>query len=203
MTNNHARNTVVLALSVFAVGVFTAPAATQAHFQEGIRTAVDRASNHGVPAVLLENKAREGIAKGVPAERIAQTVQRRAEALGRARLAFERAGMGPERAELTAGANALEGGVSEEALQAVAETSPDDRRVVAVVVLTQLVAQGKAAEEALVQVMNAVEHGSAALAALPAQPAAARGRSGIPAGVGPPAEVVAGQQRGRLGPTSN
>ena len=216
MTKNIARNTVVLALSAFAGGVFAAPAATQAPFEERIQTAIEQAAERGIPAGMLESKVSEGIAKGVPADRILHAVERRAEALGRAQSAFERAGKSAERAELAAGANALEGGVSEAALSTIAETSPENRRLVAISVLTELVSQGKVPEEALAQVEEALARGPGALADLPEQAAAARDRGGMPAGVGPgqvgppaqigpPAGSAAGadQQRGRRGPPSN
>jgi len=216
MTKNIARNTVVLALMAFAGGVFAAPAATQAPFEERIHTAIEQAAERGIPAGMLESKVSEGIAKGVPLAQIAPAVERRAEALERAQSAFERAGTRAERAELAAGANALEGGVSETALSAISENTPETRRLVAISVLTQLVGEGKVPQEALDQVMEALERGPNALANLPEQAAAARERGGMPAGVGlgqvgPPAQIGppagagagAGQQRGRRGPPFN
>jgi len=176
MTKNIARNTVVLALMAFAGGVFAAPAATQAPFEERIHTAIEQAAERGIPAGMLESKVSEGIAKGVPLAQIAPAVERRAEALERAQSAFERAGTRAERAELAAGANAL---ALDQVMEAL-ERGPN--------ALANLPEQAAAARER---------------GGMPA--GVGLGQVGPPAQIGPPAGAGAGagQQRGRRGPPFN
>lgn len=55
-----------------------------------IAAAIDAAQHDGLPADRLSDKVAEGLAKGVPPQRIAQAVQSLASALGDARAASER-----------------------------------------------------------------------------------------------------------------
>ena len=177
--------------------------------QDRINTALARARQVGIPVALLESKIAEGKAKGVSLERIADAVARREAALERASEALR--GQPEAASSLSVGADAVEAGVSEAALKAVADNAPRDRRNVAIAVLTELVEQGHASATALERVTEALKRGPDALANLPAQAAAARaggagaasgrgGRSGAEAG--PPASVPApgsAPQAGRPG----
>jgi hypothetical protein len=157
--------------------------------QDRINTALARARQVGIPAALLESKIAEGKAKGVSMDRIADAVERREVALEKASQALRSQ---PDAASsLGVGADAVEAGVSEAALKAVADNAPRDRRNVAIAVLTELVQQGHVPEAALERVREALKRGPDALANLPAQAAAARGGAG-----------TAGQRGGRAGSES-
>ena len=181
--------------------------------QDRINTALARARQVGIPVALLESKIAEGKAKGVSLERIADAVARREASLEKASEALR--GQPEAASSLSVGADAVEAGVSEAALKAIADNAPRDRRNVAIAVLTELVEQGHTPAAALERVTEALKRGPDALANLPAQAAAARGgaaatgarggRSGAEAG--PPASVPApgsSPQAGRPGgpPTS-
>jgi hypothetical protein len=165
--------------------------------QDRINTALARARQVGIPVALLESKIAEGKAKGVSLERIADAVARREAALERASEALR--GQPEAASSLSVGADAVEAGVSDAALKAIADNAPRDRRNVAIAVLTELVEQGHAPAAALERVTEALKRGPDALANLPAQAAAARGgaatrgarggRSGAEAGL--PASVPA------------
>lgn len=172
--------------------------------QERINTAIARAREVGIPVALLESKIAEGKAKGVSLERIAAAIERREAALERASQALRgQADVGT--ADLAVAADAIESGVSEAVLRALAETAPRERRVVAIAALSQLVQLGQVPEAALERVRDALKRGPEALANLPAEAAGAAGRrsgppsiqtpgaTGAPAGgqVGPPASVPA------------
>jgi hypothetical protein len=157
--------------------------------QDRINTALARAREVGIPEALLQSKIAEGKAKGVSLERIAVAVERREAALERASQALH--GQPDATTSLGVGADAIESGVSEAALTAVAENAPRDRRNVAIAVLTQLVQQGHVPADALERVRAALKRGPEALANLPAE-AGAAGRRG-----GPPAEGGATSAAGR------
>jgi hypothetical protein len=144
--------------------------------QDRINTALARAREVGIPVALLESKIAEGRAKGVSLERIAVAVERREAALERASQALR--GQPDVSSSLGVGGDAIESGVSEAALRAIAENAPRDRRNVAIAVLTQLVQQGHVSEEALERVRVALKRGPDALANLPAEAGAAAGRRG-------------------------
>jgi hypothetical protein len=178
--------------------------------QDRINTALARARQVGIPVALLESKIAEGKAKGVSLDRIAEAVERRQAALEKASQALRDQ---PDAASsLSVGADAVEAGVSDAALKAIAENAPRDRRNVAIAVLTELVEQGHVPAAALERVREALKRGPDALANLPAQAAAARaggdgagtGRGGRTGGAepGPPAGVPApgsSPQAGRPG----
>lgn len=168
--------------------------------QDRINTAIARARQVGIPVALLESKIAEGKAKGVSMDRIATVVERRESTLERASHAMARQ-QGIADADLSVAADALESGVSETVLKAVADTAPRERRAVAIAALTQLVQLGYVPEAALGRVRDALKRGPEALLNLPAEasrrgappsvqlPSAAGGRGGAPAG--PPASVPA------------
>jgi hypothetical protein len=161
--------------------------------QDRIEAALSRARQAGIPVVLLERKIAEGKAKGVSPDRIAAAVERRESALERASQVLKgQAGSGG--AELAMAADAVESGVSDAVLKAVAESAPRERRAVAIAALTQLVQLGHVPETALARVREALAKGPEALVNLPAE----AGRRGG----GPPANVPAGGTRGGGPPES-
>jgi len=197
-----------LGVMILTLGLDLANAQVQPP-QDRINTALARARQVGIPVSLLESKIAEGKAKGVSLERIADAVARREAALEKASEALR--GQPEAASSLSVGADAVEAGVSEAALKAIADNAPRDRRNVAIAVLTELVEQGHTPAAALERVTEALKRGPDALANLPAQAAAARaggagaasgrgGRSGAESG--PPASVPApgsSPQAGRPG----
>jgi hypothetical protein len=137
--------------------------------QARIDAALQAAAEANVPTSLLSSKVSEGQAKRVPQERIANAVEARLKSLVRASAALHRADveMGSA-AELAVAADALEAGVSENALIRLSRSAPEERRVVAVAVLADLVRLGQSSESALARV-NAAVTTSAALANLNAE----------------------------------
>src|ERR1044071_8325198 len=116
--------------------------------QERIDSAFERARSQGIPVNLLDSKVAEGKAKGVPLERIAAAIERRESSLERAAQAMKgREAVGD--ADLSVGADAVEAGVSEAVLKAVADSSPRERRAAAIAALTELVQKGATPEAAL------------------------------------------------------
>lgn len=178
-----------IAALILTVGANAAVAQEQQP-QDRINAAMARAQRAGIPVALLESKIAEGKAKGVSMERIAAAVDRREAALEKASQALR--GQPDADSSLAVGADALEAGVSEAALKAIADNAPRDRRNVAIAVLTELVEQGQVPQAALDRVREALKRGPDALANLPAQAAAARGGAGA-AGQGP------GARGGRAG----
>lgn len=158
--------------------------------EEQIQSALDRATEAGIPTSLLESKIREGQAKGVPTDRIADAVQRRLDGLAGAGEAL--AGVpdvSPD--DLDVAADALESGVSGAVLAELAETASGERRAAAIAALSYLVDAEVAPEEALARVEEALARGPEALQNLPVQARAPGnvGTAGAPAG--PPAEIPA------------
>lgn len=150
--------------------------------QERIDTALSRARQAGIPVSLLESKIAEGKAKGVSQERIAAAIERREAVLERASQALR--GEADAAASLAVGADAIESGVNEAVLKAVAENAPRDRRNVAIAALTQLVQQGQVPEAALERVRDALKRGPDALANLPGESGSNRRGNGSPEGNG-------------------
>jgi hypothetical protein len=184
-----AGTTLVLALA----GVGPAMAQVQPP-QERINLALARAREVGIPVALLESKIAEGKAKGVSMERIALVVERRQAALERAASVL-RGRPDTQPADLSVGADALESGVSEAVLRAVAEAAPRERRVVAIAALTHLVEMGHTPAAALERVRDALKRGPEVLANLAAQTGGRRGGPGGP-------DSSAGGGRGRGNPPS-
>jgi hypothetical protein len=107
-----------------------------------------RLTEEGIPSEPVFNKALEGMAKRVPAQRIIPAVNRYAEQLRRARGAFGVTASGPL---LVAGADALQRGVGADALNQLGQreeggTGPTP---MAVLVLADLVEAGVPTERAL------------------------------------------------------
>jgi len=178
----------VLAIAPVALSAQGSTATTGAGADARVEAALETAVNAGIPVSLLERKVAEGKAKGVPMERIAAAVEKRLEALTKAREAMIQAGLkNTTEGELSVAADAVQGGVSQTALATISQSAPQDRRAVAIAVLTDLVVLGHASERALAQVQSALARGPEALANLRAESAAgvqANGRVGAGAGPG-------------------
>ena len=141
-----------------------------------VHAALETALKAGIPVSLLERKIAEGKAKGVPMDRIAAAVENRLDALTKASEAMAKGGLEhPTEGDLSVAADAVQGGVSATALATISQTAPQDRRAVAIAVLTDLVALGHTPESALEQVQAALARGPEALANLPGAAAARTG----------------------------
>jgi hypothetical protein len=150
-----------------------------------IDAALSTALEAGIPVSLLERKIAEGKAKGVSMDRIAAAVQHRLDGLTKAKEALAKAGLeSTTEGELSVAADAVQGGVSQTALAAISQRSADGSRAVAIAVLTDLVAQGHAPDQALSRVEAALAKGPEALANLSAESAGAgRGQAATGANV--------------------
>lgn len=155
-----------------------AASASELNPAERIDAAVHRALSAGIPVSLLENLIAQGKAKGVPMDRLATAIERREATLHRVLEATKHL---PDMSEgdFAVSSHALENGVSEAVLQTISETTPQERRMVAIAALTELVAQGIAPQKALDRVTWALEQGRNPMSEVE------RGRSGgfIPPGV--------------------
>jgi hypothetical protein len=157
----------------------SAPSGADARVHAAIETALDA----GIPVSLLERKIAEGKAKGIPMDRLAAAVEARLAALTKAQEALAKSGeQHPTEGDLSVAADAVQGGVSATALATISEAAPQDRRAVAIAVLTELVALGHTPESALEQVQSALARGPEALANLHGE-AAAAGQVNAAAGV--------------------
>jgi hypothetical protein len=175
----------ILAPSALLAQDSTTAAGPAASADARIDAALSTALEAGIPVSLLERKIAEGKAKGVPMDRIAAAVQRRLEALTKAQDALQKAGLeSTTEGELSVAADAVQGGVSQTALAAISQRSTDGSRAVAIAVLTDLVAQGHAPDQALSRVEAALAKGPEALANLSAESAGAgRGQAAAGANV--------------------
>jgi hypothetical protein len=157
---------------VRAQGGATAAAQAQSQLgtpQQRIDAAMSAAVKAKVPTELLKSKVAEGEAKHVPPERIAAAVEARMKSLTRAVETTTRAGvMAQSAGELSVTADAIDAGVSENALIRLTREAPAERRTVAIATLADLVRLGNASDRALARVSAAVMS-SAALANLRAE----------------------------------
>lgn len=117
---------------------------------EGVEALARQAEVEGVPVEPLYDKALEGVAKGVPADRILPAVSAQAD-----RLRTVRGVWGPEAgtAVLVAGVDALVKGVPPESL---GRLGPTDRTAMSVLVLGDLVESGVLPEDAVGVVREAM-----------------------------------------------
>lgn len=106
---------------------------------------IDSAYAAGVPAEPLVDKALEGASKGAPTEAVLRAVRGLAGDLATARTAL---GNGSLVGELSAGAAALRAGVDPGALRSLRRDRPGQPLVVALGVLTDLIARGVPADGA-------------------------------------------------------
>ena len=134
--------------------------------QARIDAAMAAAAQANVPVELIKSKVAEGEAKRVPPERIATAVEARVKSLVHASETMKRADIETSSAgELSVTADALEAGVSENAVVRISKEAPAERRTVAIAVLADLVRLGNASERAFERVSAAVRS-SAGLANL-------------------------------------
>ena len=157
-----------LVIGVAVLALATAGQAFAQTPQERINRGLDRARAAGIPVELLESKIAEGKAKGVSLDRVATVVERRLGALEHASQVMR----GPRdagTAGLGVAADAVEAGVNDAVLAAIADTAPRERRAVAIAALTQLVQLGHVPEEALARVREALARGPEALDRLQAE----------------------------------
>jgi hypothetical protein len=180
------------ALAVAPVALFAQDSTSAAGGPDArVHAALETALDAGIPVSLLERKIAEGKAKGVPIDRIAAAVEKRLDALTKASDALSKAGLEhPSEGDLSVAADAVQGGVSATALATISQTAPQDRRAVAIAVLTDLVALGHTPESALEQVQTALARGPEALANLHGEGAAQANAGANAGGVG--AQVGAG-----------
>lgn len=137
--------------------------------QARIDAAIHAAAEAHVPTSLLTSKVAEGQAKHVPPTRIANAVESRLKSLVQASSVLDRADIQSDNAaSLSVTADALEAGVTQNALISLSRSAPDQRRVVAVAVLADLVRLGQTSDAALARVNSAIST-SAALANLNAE----------------------------------
>lgn len=150
--------------------------------EERIDAARARVQSAGIPVGLIESKVADGRARGVPMERLAGAVEKRAESLMAAQqlLGGEQNEPGRRNTELAATADALDLGVRDVVLTTLSETAGRERRGVAIAVLGQLVAMGQVPEQALERVTTALQRGET-LTNLPDEAVNARARRGPPA----------------------
>jgi hypothetical protein len=198
------------ALAPVALSGQDSTATTGAGADARVEATLETAASAGIPVSLLERKVAEGKAKGVPMERIATAVEKRLDALVKARDAMTKAGLeSTTEGELSVAADAVQGGVSQTALATISQSSSGDNRVVAIAVLTDLVAMGHVPEQALSQVQAALARGPEALANLRGEAAgrvapqggigagAGATGGGVQVGAGAGAQVELGAPRGR------
>lgn len=119
---------------------------------EELSSLADQLAADGIPDEPLFNKALEGLAKRVPPDRLLPAVRAYGGRLGDARRA-----LGPTAGVplLVAGADALQRGVTQEALRALPSDRP--RSPVAVLVLAELVESGVSPERAIEILRQAIE----------------------------------------------
>ena len=144
--------------------------------QDRINTALARARQVGIPVTLLESKVAEGKAKGISLERIAAAIERRETTLEHVSQLMK-GPQGPDVADLSVAADAIDAGVSDSVVKDIADSAPRDRRAVAIATLTDLVKAGHVPEAALARVKEALKRGPEALLNLPAE-AGQRGNGG-------------------------
>lgn len=157
-----------------------------------VTATLDHAMSAGIPVALLQRKVDEGKAKGVPMDRIAIAVENRLTALTHARDAMLSAGIThTTEGQLSVAADAVQAGVSQAALVAVGRSAPEERRTVAIAVLTQLVASGQLPDQAVAHVQAAIARGPEALANLGATANGGAGVSGTANGAANAAAAAA------------
>ncbi|HEU0052525.1 MAG TPA: hypothetical protein VFQ39_05080, partial [Longimicrobium sp.] len=169
--------------------------------EQRIQAAREQAGQTGIPVALLDAKVAEGRAKNVPPDRIAAAVERRLDALTRARVAMTGPGRAPavSAADLSVGADALEAGVAPGVLGQLAASAPGNRRAQAIAVLAELVHEGMPSDRALQQVTAALAGDPDALRRLPGEASASNNGRGPPATRGNSGEHGQGRGRGNGG----
>jgi hypothetical protein len=180
-----------------AMGMLLLPSMLTAQTPEArIEAARTRIISLGYPASLLDERVAEGRAKGVPIERVATAVERRADALQAAGSAIRPLVAQPSAAELSAGADAVEAGIPANMLAGVISGARSSDRAVAMAVLTYLHREeGIPVDVALERVAAAMAQGPQALRDLPARSAAAAANARRGAGAPGSARSPSGANR--------
>jgi hypothetical protein len=129
----------------------------EARARAALERVIDSALVAGVPAEPLVDKALEGSSKGASPESILRVVRTLAGDLAAARRTL---GGGSLVGELTAGAAALRAGVDPDALRALRRDRPGQPLVVAIGVLTDLIARGVPADGAARSVLALTKAGA-------------------------------------------
>jgi hypothetical protein len=173
-------------IGALALALLAAPLAAQETPEARIRAAMDQVRAQGMPVELLESKLAEGLAKNVPMDRIAVAIQVRARAMERANAALQRVqDRPPPAAELAVGADAIEVGVGEAVLEALARRAGPERRTVAIAALAYLVSEGHVPAVALARVQEALAQGGQGLGHLKRMSRPEHPHGGPPRGVPP------------------
>ena len=173
---------VAIGLSVLLVSLFgfRAPLGAQVDLRDRAREALPpeafeqisvlaaAAEAEGIPTDPLFGKAVEGVAKGIPTDRILPAVAIHAD-----RLRVARGVLGAEVGSpvIVAGADALAKGVPSRSL---GELRPTERTSMALLVLGDLIQAGVSADEAIAVVREALSHGAADQAMLTIRPTVQR-----------------------------
>lgn len=123
-----------------------------------VERVIDSAHAAGVPAEPLVDKALEGASKRASAEAIVRAVRGLAVDLTTARESLGSQSLGEE---LTAGASALRAGVDTDALRRLRHDRPGQPLVIALSVLTDLIASGVPADNATRSVLALTSKGAA------------------------------------------
>ena len=123
-----------------------------------VERVIDSARVGGVPAEPLVDKALEGASKHAPSEAIVRAVRGLAVDLTTARQSL---GAQSLQEELTAGASALRAGVDTDALRRLRQERPGQPLVIALSVLTDLIASGVPADNAAKAVLALTSKGVA------------------------------------------
>ncbi|HEY0779683.1 MAG TPA: hypothetical protein VGD56_17070 [Gemmatirosa sp.] len=123
-----------------------------------VERVIDSVRASGVPSGPLVDKALEGASKRAPSEAIVRAVRGLAVDLATARQSL--GGQSPAE-ELTAGASALRAGVDPDALRRLRQDRPGQPLVIALSVLTDLIASGVPADNATRSVLALTSKGAA------------------------------------------
>jgi hypothetical protein len=161
-----ARHGLVLALAWAACGAAAGPASDASRLRarlapdvaERVIEVVRGATADGLPTASLVARALEGASRHAPGGDIVAAVQRQAGGLAAARRVL---GQGARTAELEAGAGALLAGIAEDSLARLRGARPRGTLVIALVVMSDLVARGVPVAAASNSVLAAARAGAA------------------------------------------
>lgn len=129
-----------------------------ARTREAVSREIDRAASRGLPVRALVAKAQEGVTKQAAGERIRAAVTSMARRLEQAR---DLLAPSPSDAEMIAGADALAVGVPAPMLRQIRAAYPEGQSVAMPLdVLTELVARGVPASNALQQITQLMRRGA-------------------------------------------
>ena len=169
-----------------------------ASIESSVDAEVAVAREKGLPAKAIERRAAEARAKGKSEAQAALAARQLRANLETAHEAFVRAGRtSPSEDEVERGGYAIERGYTSAQVEAIARSAPSDRSlVVAVDVLSELVARGVANERALAEVQGKLEARADDTQIRGLVTAAAHANPNATLGVGANAAVGAGAKAG-------